>query len=72
MNLDACGVQRNCFDLDADYLCALQFLEHAIQDASFGPAIHSRVDGVPVAKPLGQTSPLAAMLSHKKDRIDHL
>ena len=72
MDLDAGGVQRDRFDLDAHDLRALQLLEHAIQDAGFGPAVHARVNRVPVAKALGQSAPLAAILGHIEDRIDHL
>jgi len=72
MNLDARGVQRDGFDLDAHDLRALQLLEHAIEHAGLGPAVHARVDRVPIAKPLGQPAPLAAMLGHIEDRVDHL
>ena len=72
MDLDACGVQRDGFDPDTHDLRTLQLLEHAIQDASFGPAIHARVNRVPVAEAFGQSAPLATMFGHIKDRIDHL
>ena len=72
MDLDARGVERDRFDLDAHDLRSLQLLEHAIKYTGLGPAVHARVDGVPVAKPLGQSAPLAAMLGHIEDRIDHL
>ena len=72
MDLDACGVQRDGFDPDTHDLRTLQLLEHAIQDASFGPAIHARVNRVPVAEALGHSAPLAAMLSNVQDGIDHL
>ena len=72
MDLDARGVERDRFDLDAHDLRSLQLLEHAIKYPGLCPAVHARVDGVPVAKPLGQSAPLAAMLGHIEDRIDHL
>ncbi len=72
MDLDACGVQRDSFDPDTHDLCTLQLLKHAIQDAGFGPAIHARVNRVPVAEAFGQSAPLTAMFGHIKDRIDHL
>lgn len=72
MDLDACGVQRDRLDPDAHHLRSLQFLEHAIKDACLGPAVHAGVDRVPIAEPLGKSAPLAAMLSHIEDRIDHL
>ena len=70
MDLDACGVQRDGFDPDTHDLRTLQLLEHAIQDASFGPAIHARVNRVPVAEAFGQSAPLATMFGHIEDRID--
>lgn len=72
MHLDAGAVQRHRFDLDAHHLRLLQFLEHAIHDARLRPAIHPRVDGVPVAEPLGQTAPLAAVLCDVQDCIQHI
>lgn len=41
-------------------------------DACFGPAVHAGVNRVPVAKALGKTTPLTAMLGNIEDRIDHL
>ncbi len=72
MDLDAGGVQRYRLNLDAHDLGTLQLLEHVIQDSGFGPAVHARVNRVPVAKALGQSAPLAAVLGHIEDRIDHL
>mgnify|MGYP003598888410 CR=1 FL=1 len=72
MDLDAGGVQRDRLNLDAHDLCALQLLEHAVKDAGFGPAVHARINRVPVAKAIWQSAPLAAMLGHIEDRIDNL
>jgi len=72
MNLDARGVQRDRFDLDAHDLRLLQLLEHPVEHAGLRPAVHARVDRVPVAEALGQSSPLAAVLGHVQDCVDHL
>lgn len=72
MHLDTGAVQRHRLDLDLHDLCLLQQLESAIEHARLSPATHARVDRVPVAEPLGQTAPLAAMLGHVQDRIEHL
>lgn len=72
MNLDAGGVQRYRFDLDAHDLRPLQLLEHAIKDAGLGPAVHARVDRVPIAEALGQSAPFATVLGHIEDGVDHL
>lgn len=50
----------------------MQFLEHMIENVSFGPAVHARVNRVPVTKMLGQYAPLAHMLGNIEDRLDYL
>jgi hypothetical protein len=72
MHLDAGAVQRHGFELDLHDQRSLQLLEGPIQDTRLGPAVHARVDGVPVAEAPGQTTPLAAVLRHVKDGIEHL
>src|SRR5690349_23697383 len=49
----------------------LQFSEHAIEYSILGPAVHACVDSVPIAEPLRQSTPFAAMLSHIQDGIEH-
>ena len=72
MNLDAGRVQRDGLNADAHDLSSLQLLKHAIEHARLGPAVHARVDRVPVAEPFGQTAPLAAVLGDVQDGVDHL
>ena len=72
MHLDARAVQRHGFDLDAHDLGLLQLLEHAIEHAGLGPTVHACVDRVPVAEPLGQATPLAAVLGHVEDGVQDL
>ncbi|GAA4406015.1 hypothetical protein GCM10011450_14550 [Advenella faeciporci] len=50
----------------------LKLSKHPIKNTSLCPAVHARVNGVPVPESLGQTAPLAAMLGHIKDGIDYL
>ena len=71
MHFDDGAVQANRLDLDAHDLNMLQLREHAIEHAILGPAIHARVDGVPIAESLGQPAPLATVLGHVQDRIDY-
>ena len=71
MHFDDGAVQADRLDLDAYNLGLLQFLEHAVQHAALGPAVHAHVHGMPVAEPLGQSAPLATMLCHVQDRIDY-
>jgi len=72
MYFDDSAVQTHRFDPDAHQLLMLQFLEQSIQNTRFRPAIHARVDRVPVAKALGQAAPFAAILCYKQNRIDDL
>ena len=71
MHFDDRAVQANRLDLDAHDLSMLQLLEHAIEHPIFGPAIHARVDGVPIAESQGQPAPLATVLGHIKNGIDY-
>lgn len=64
------AVQTDLFNLDADELFFLQFLEQPIQHAGFGPAVHAGVDRMPVAKALGPCPPFAAVLRNVKQGID--
>src|SRR3974390_1041740 len=70
MNLHDRAVQTHRFDLDADELFTLQLGKQTIQNAGLRPAVHARVDRVPVAKALRQRTPLTAVLCDKQDRID--
>jgi hypothetical protein len=71
MHFDDSAVQADRLDLDAHDLSMLQFLEHAIEYSALGPAIHARIDGVPIAEAIGQSAPFATVLSHVQDRIDY-
>jgi hypothetical protein len=70
MDLHDSAIETHRFDLDADELFLLQLLEEPIQHARFSPAIHPQVDRMPVAKPLRQSAPFAAVLRHVEDRVD--
>src|SRR5882762_4334798 len=72
MHLYDRAIQRDCLDPDTNDLGTLQFGKYAIQHAAFGPTVHPRIDRVPPTKALGQTTPLATMLSNIKNRIQHL
>jgi len=71
MHFDHRAVQTHRFDPDPHDLSMLQLFKNPIQYATLGPAIHPGIDRVPIAEPLGQTAPLAAMLGHVQDRIEH-
>ena len=47
-------------------------LQDAIPHAVLGPVIQASVDGVPVAKSLRQSAPLAPLLGHVQQRLEHL
>ncbi len=72
MHLDDRNVERHGFELDADDLLALHPLKHPLQNPAFAPATHARVDGMPAPKPLRQATPLAALLRHMENRVEHI
>ena len=72
MNLNNRAVQTHRFNLDADELLALQLSEQPIEHSSLGPAVHARVDRMPIAESLRQRAPLAAGLGHVKDGVNHV
>jgi len=49
----------------------LQLFKQAIEHATFGPAAHTCIDGVPIAEALGQPAPFTAVLGHVQDSIEH-
>ena len=71
MNLHHGAVQRHRLDLDAHDLRLLQLLEHPVERTAFAPAVHARIDRVPIAEPPGQAAPLAALLGYVQDGIQN-
>ena len=65
-------VQRHGFELHMEDLSLLQLGKDAIQHAALRPPVHARIDGVPVAEPLGEATPLAALLGDIQDRVQDL
>ena len=61
MRFDGRAVQAYVFDVNGQNLLLLQLGKDPVQDPGFAPAIHPRVDGMPIAKMLRQTAPFAAM-----------
>jgi hypothetical protein len=66
------AIQTHVLDSDGQNLLLLQPSENPIQHSRFTPAIHPRVDRMPVAKLLWQASPFATMLHHIKEGIEQL
>lgn len=69
MDLDDGTVQGYGFDLHADDLRVLQLCKYAIQHPALRPTIHASIDRVPVAEPLGQTTPFAALFGDVQDGV---
>ena len=72
MNLHNRAVQGHGLDFDTDDLCMLQLLKQPVQNAAPGPAVHARIDRVPIAKMPGQAAPLTAMFDYIQDGIENL
>jgi hypothetical protein len=60
------------FDVNSQDLLLLQSGEYPIQNPSLAPAIHPRVDAMPVAKMLWQAAPFTAMLNNTQQRVEQL
>ena len=71
LHLHGRTVQRPGFDLETDDLSLRQLRENPIQYAAVGPAVHAGVDRVPVAEAREQAAPVAALLGHVHDRVQH-
>src|SRR5271170_342460 len=72
MHLDRGRVERERLDLDAHDLLLLQALEDAVEHPLLRPPVHPGVDRVPIAEALRKPAPLASMLGHKQQGIQHL
>src|SRR5271168_3189665 len=72
MNFDNRAIQTHRLDLDADELLTLQLRKEPIEHTGLSPAVHARVDRMPVTESFRQCTPLAAILGHIEDGIDHV
>ena len=72
MDLDDGAVHRHRLELDAHDLLSLQVFEHLVQHPVLRPAVHPRIDGVPIAKSRRQPSPFAAMFGDIQDGVEYL
>ena len=72
MNLHGRRIQTKSLDPDTHNLLQLQFLEHPVQGSILRPAVHARIDGVPIAKPLRKAAPFAPVLGHIQNSIQEL
>ena len=72
MDLDDGTVQGAGFDLHADDMSMLQLGKDAIQHPALRPPIHARINGVPVAEPLGQRAPFAPLLGDVQDGVQNV
>ena len=72
MHFNRGAVQAHMRLVDGQDLLLLQPGEDSVQHPRFAPAVHARVDGVPVTKVFGQAAPFAAMLHHIKEGIEQL
>ena len=71
MNLHHGAVQGHRLDLDAHDPGLLQLPEHPVEHTTLAPAVHARIDRVPIAEALGKPPPLAALLGHVQDGVQN-
>ena len=72
MDLHAGAVQRDGLQGDAHDLLPLQILKDPLQDPTLGPAVHAGVDGMPLTEMDRQPPPLAPVLGHIQNGVQHL
>jgi len=72
MDFDRGAVQANPFDPDRQNLLRLQPGKHPVQHPCLAPAVHARVDGVPIAKLFWQATPFTTMLDHIQQGVEQL
>ena len=65
-------VQAHLFHSDGQDLLLLQPGEDPVQHPGLAPAVHPRIDRMPVAKMLWQSSPFATVLPHIQQSIEQL
>ena len=68
--LDGGAVQAHLLDPDRQDLLRLQAGEDTVQNPRFAPAVHPRVNRVPVAKLRRQTPPFASVFHHVKEGVE--
>src|SRR5580658_3057856 len=72
MNFDDRAIQRHRLDFESNDLGQLERLENVLERAILGPAVHPRVNRVPVAEPLWHGAPLATILGDVQDGVEDL
>jgi len=72
MHFNDGAVERDGFNPDPDEFFALQPLKNTVEHAGLAPAVHPRVDRMPVAKARRQSPPFAPLLSDVENRVEHL
>ena len=64
------AVQGHRLKFDRNDLLLLQARKHSLKHARFAPAIHARVDRVPVSQASGQSAPFTALLGDMQNGVD--
>ena len=72
MDRDDGTVHGHGVDLHAEDRRVVHRCTYAIQHPALRPTIHARIDGVPVAEPLGQAAPWAPLLGDVHDGVQHV
>ena len=72
MHFDRGTIQAHGFDVNGQDLFRLEAGENPIQNADLAPAIHPRVDLVPVSKYNKKSPPFTAVFSNIQNGIDDL
>lgn len=72
MDFNGSAIERNMINLNINHVIFLQGSKHGFQNSLLGPAIGPRINTLPIAKTLRQTSLFTAVFSHIQNGIEHL
>jgi len=63
------AVQGDRLEFDRNNLLLLQARKHPLEHSRFAPAIHPRVDRVPVPQAFGQSAPFTALFGDMQNGV---
>jgi hypothetical protein len=72
MDFNKGTVKGDMINVFRDYLFLLEFLENLGKNTCFNPTPHPDINGVPMAKLLGESPPFAAIFQDVEDAVQNL
>src|SRR5215469_555125 len=72
MDFDKGAVEGNSLYFEVQNLLALEALKYSVENATFAPPVHPRINAVPTAEMLRKPAPFAPVLRYIKNGIQYL